>query len=173
MPPVAVRCRSPAASPRCCHASPWSRGRSCALGDERFGLRLVDAVQLGVQRHVQEKAAIVLVEFHGRGHLDVLGLQGNFRKPRRCPDRAAKAGRIAGREQLLRVSAGAVRAGRGKIEVDLAVRRVSVFSSKWRYSAHFRANPRISDFADIGRITYYDKILHYRTRLGSNQRPSV
>ena len=39
------------------------------FGDERFGLRLVDAVQLGVQRHIQEKPAFVLVEVHGRGHL--------------------------------------------------------------------------------------------------------
>jgi hypothetical protein len=30
------------------------------FGDERLGLRLVDAVQLGVQRHIQEKPAFVL-----------------------------------------------------------------------------------------------------------------
>ena len=33
--PVAALCRWPAASPRCCRASPSSKGRWCALGDER------------------------------------------------------------------------------------------------------------------------------------------
>ena len=52
------------------------------FGDERLGLRLVDAVQLGVQCHIQENPAFVLVEVHGRGHLDVIGIQGDFLKAR-------------------------------------------------------------------------------------------
>jgi hypothetical protein len=68
------------------------------FGDERFGLRLVDAIQLGVQRHVQENPAFVLVEVHGRGHLDVIGIQGDFVKARRRLNRGAEAGRIAGPE---------------------------------------------------------------------------
>jgi hypothetical protein len=65
------------------------------FGDERFGLRLVDAIQLGVQRHIQEKPVFVLVEVHGRGHLDVIGIQGDFLKARRRLNRAAEAGRIS------------------------------------------------------------------------------
>ena len=68
------------------------------FGDERFRPRLVDAVQLGVQRHIEEKPAFVLVEVHGRGHLDVIGIQGDFLKARRRLNRAAEAGRIAGPE---------------------------------------------------------------------------
>ena len=73
------------------------------LGDERFGLHLVDTVQLGVQRHVQEISALVLVEVHGRGHLDVGGLQGELDEARRRRDRAEEAGRVAGPKQLLRI----------------------------------------------------------------------
>ena len=67
------------------------------FGDERFGLRLVDAIQLGVQRHVQENPAFVLVEVHGRDHLDVIGIKGDFVKARRRLNRGAEAGRIADR----------------------------------------------------------------------------
>ena len=91
------------------------------LGHERFGLRLVDTRKFGVELGVDEEAAVFLVEADGGRDFDVGHLQRNFREAGRGPDRAAEAGRVAGGEELLGVRAWPVRAGRRKLEVDLAV----------------------------------------------------
>ena len=53
----------------------------CALATSAFGLRLVDAAQLGVQRHIQEKPASSLLRFTVAVTLMSLAFRAIFSRP--------------------------------------------------------------------------------------------